>query len=114
MVEVDKVCLEDVVAIHCNGVDVLVDSAGVERGVVRVADSKGNGICDRWQEAAVHAHKVLSEGHLCVEIKVEATSASVSAARGPAATPAPRAWGVGIGAVVVARHYFWGIVGHLR
>ena len=79
MVEVDGVCREDVVAIYRSGVDVLVDFAGVERGVVNVADCEGNGICGRWQEAAGPVHKVLSEGHLCVVTEVEAL-ASASAA----------------------------------
>ena len=87
MVEVDRVCLENVVTIHCSGVDVLVEFAGVERGVITVADCEGNGICGRWQKAAAPAHNVLSEGHLCVETEVEAL-AHVSAARGPAAAPA--------------------------
>jgi hypothetical protein len=104
MVEVDRVCLEYVVAIHCSGVDVLVEFAGVERDVVKVVDCEGNGICGRWQEAAASAHKVLSEGHLCVETEVEA-SAPVSAARGPVAAPASGFRGVGVGAVVVVRHY---------
>ena len=40
MVEVDGVCFEHVVAIHCSGVDVLVEFAGVEQGVVKVADGE--------------------------------------------------------------------------
>ena len=107
------VCLEDVVAIHCSGVDVIVEFAGVEWGVMKAADCEGNGICGRWQETAAPAHKVLSEGDLCIETEVEA-SAPVSATRGPAGAPASGAWGVGVGAVVVARHCLWGIVGRLR
>ena len=57
--------------------------------------------------------KVLSEGDLCVESEVEA-SAHVLATRGPAAAPASGAGGVGVGAVVVTRHCFWGSVGRLR
>ena len=48
VVKVEGVCFEDVVAIHCGGVNVLVDSAGVERGVVKVADDEGYGVCGRW------------------------------------------------------------------
>jgi hypothetical protein len=107
--EVDRVCLEDMVAVHCCGVDVFVEFAGVERGVLEVADCEENGICGRWQEAAAPAHK----GHLCVESEVEA-SAHVPAARGSAAAPAPGAWCVRKGAVVVARHYIWGSVGRWR
>ena len=59
MVKVDGVSLEDVVAIHCSRVNILVESTGVERGVVIVADGEGYGIRGRWQEAAALAHKVL-------------------------------------------------------
>ena len=45
LVHVDGVSLEDVVAIHCSRVDVLVKSAGVERCVVKVADVEGYGVC---------------------------------------------------------------------
>ena len=48
IIEVDGVCLEDVVAINCGGVDVLDEFAGVERGVVEVADGEGYGVCGRW------------------------------------------------------------------
>ena len=41
MVQVDEVSLEDDVAVHRGRVDVLVDSAGVERGVVKVANGEG-------------------------------------------------------------------------
>ena len=57
MVEVDRVCFEDVVAIHDSGVDVLVEFASIEWGVVKAADCEGNRICGRWQEAAAPAHK---------------------------------------------------------
>ncbi len=101
--QVNGVCVEDVVAVHCGRVDVLVEFAGIERGVVKVADGDGYGVGCRWQEAATPAQKVLGESHLCVENEVEA-SAPVPAARGPAAKPAPGAWSVGMGVVVVARH----------
>ena len=61
----------------------------MERGVGEVADVEGYGVCGGWrQEAAALAHKVLNEGHLCVEIKAEAT-APASAARVPAAASVP-------------------------
>jgi hypothetical protein len=85
--QVDGVSLKDVVAIHCRWVNILVESAGVERGVVSVSDGEGNGVRDRWQEAAAPAHKVLGEGHLRVEAEVEAT-APASATKSPAAASA--------------------------
>ena len=90
MVEVDRVGLEHVVALCCRGIDVLINFAGVERGFVKVADSEGYGVCGRWQEAAAPAHKVLSEGHLCIEAKVEATAPAPSTG-GPAAEPSSKA-----------------------
>ena len=48
MIQVDGICFEYVVAIHCSGVYVLVEFAGVERGVIEVADVKGCGVCGRW------------------------------------------------------------------
>ena len=48
MVEVDGVGLEDVVAVCCRGIYILVEFAGVERGVVKVVDGEGDGICCRW------------------------------------------------------------------
>jgi hypothetical protein len=101
MVQADRICFEDVVAIHGGGINVLDKYAGVERGVVKVADGEGYGIFGRWQETEALAQKMLSEGHLCGEAKVEAT-VPASAAGGLAAAPASEAWGVGAGAIVVA------------
>jgi len=113
MVEVDRVGLEHVVALCCRGIDVLINFAGVERGFVKVADSQGYGVYGRWQEAAAPTHKVLSKSHMCIEAKVEAT-ALAPASGGSAAAPASEAWGVGVRAIVVSRHFLWGRVGRLR
>ena len=113
VVKIDGVCFEHVVAIHCGGVNVFVESAGVERGVVKVADGEGYGVYGRWQKVAAPAHKVLSRGRMCGEAKVEAT-APAPAAGVPAAAPASEAWGVGVGSIVVARHCFWGRVSRLK
>jgi len=83
------VSLEDVVAIHCSRVNILVESASVERGVVEIADGEGYGVRGRWQEAAAPAHQMLGEDHLCVETKTEAM-ALASAATGPAAASASK------------------------
>ena len=42
MVEVDGICVEDVVAVDCRGVYVLVEFADFEGGVVVVADGEGH------------------------------------------------------------------------
>ena len=42
IVEVDGISLEKFVAVCCRGIDVLVDFAGVERGVVEVANGEGD------------------------------------------------------------------------
>ena len=107
-----EVSLKDVFAIHCSRVNIFVESVGVERSVVKVSDGEENGVRDRWQEAAVPAHKVLGEGNLCVEAKVEAT-APVSAAKGPAAASVSEPGGAGVCVVVVIRHRYQGRVGFL-
>ena len=113
MVQVDGVILEDVVAIHCRRVNIFVESAGVERGVVKVADGEGDGVRYRWQEVAAPAHEVLGECHLRVKAKVEATAPS-SAAKDPAAASSSESGGVGVGVVVVTQHRYQGRVGYLR
>ena len=47
VVEVDGVSVDDVVAVGCRGVDVLVDFAGVEGGVMVVADGEGDDVRGR-------------------------------------------------------------------
>ncbi len=113
MVQVDGVSLRDVVASHCRGVNILVESAGVEWGVMKVSDGEENGVRDRWQEAAAPAHKVLGEGHLRVEAKVEAM-APASSAKGPAAASASEPGGAGVDVVVVTRYRYQGRVGYLK
>jgi hypothetical protein len=44
MVEVDGLCVEDVVTVGCHGVYVLVEFAGVEGGVVIVPDGEGDNV----------------------------------------------------------------------
>ena len=66
MVKVDRVCFEDIDAVGCGGVYVLVDLAGIEWRVMVVADGNGDGVGGRWLEAPSSAHHVLREGCLCV------------------------------------------------
>ena len=42
MIEVDRVCLKDVVAVDEGELDVLGESTGVERGVVNFFDGEGD------------------------------------------------------------------------
>ncbi len=111
--QVNGVFVEDVVAVHCGRVNVLVESVSIDRGVVKVADGEGYGVFGRWHEAAAPAQKVLSECHFCSDTEVEA-SAPILDAKIPAAALAPGAWSVSVGAVDVARHCSWGRVGWLR
>ncbi len=48
MIEVDGVSVENFVAIGCRRVDVFVDFAGVEWGVMVVADGEGDYVKSRW------------------------------------------------------------------
>ena len=99
MVEVDGVCLKDCGAVGSGGVDILVDLPGVERCVVKVANSEGDDGGIWWLEANVSAHQVLGECLLSVGVEIEA-STSCAAAKGSAATsPSTRRSGV---VVVVA------------
>ena len=52
MVEVDGVDIENVIAICCQGVDVLVEFAGIEGGVVVTADGEGDGVGSGRLESA--------------------------------------------------------------
>ena len=52
VVEVDGVSIKDVVAVGCHGVDVLVEFAGVEGGVVVSADGEGDGVGSGRLESA--------------------------------------------------------------
>ena len=47
VVEVDGVSVEDVVAVGCRGVDVLVEFASIEASVVVVADGEGDDVTGR-------------------------------------------------------------------
>jgi hypothetical protein len=47
VVEVDGVGVKNVVAIGCRGINVFVDFAGVERGVMVVTDGEGDDVKDR-------------------------------------------------------------------
>jgi hypothetical protein len=101
VVEVDRIGLEDVDAVGCGGVDVLVDLSSIEWRVVVFADGDGDGVGGRWLETPSSAHQVMREGCLSVEVKVEASS-SGAASEGPAAAAsASRSSGVGVVVVVV-------------
>ena len=105
MVEVDRISLQDVDAVGCGRVDVLIDLSGIEWRVVVVADGDGDGVCGRWLEAPSSAHQVLREGCLCVVIEME-SSPSGAASVGPvAAASAASCNGAGvIIAIVRGRH----------
>ena len=59
MVEVNGISLEDVGAVGCCRIDVLVDFAGVEWCVVVVAYGEGNGVGSWWLKACPPTHQVL-------------------------------------------------------
>ena len=107
MVEVDRVCFEDIGAVGCGGVYVLFDLAGIERSVVVVADGDGDGVGGRWLETPPSAHQVLRKGCLCGHVEVEASS-SGAAAKGPAAVAPPaRRGGVGVVVAIVGGRQFF-------
>ncbi len=76
----------------------------MERCVVKVTDGEGDDVGSRKLKVVSSAQKVMSEGHLRVEIEVE-NFAPAPAARGPAAPYAADPSGVSIShAVVIVRH----------
>jgi hypothetical protein len=111
LVEVDGVSVEDVVAVGYCGVDVLVEFAGVERGVVIVAHGEGDGVRGSRLESASSAHKVLCECLLSVLVEVEAAPAGARAVGTATATSHARRVSIGVVVAVVGRRYFVVVVG---
>jgi hypothetical protein len=56
---------------------------------MEVADGEGDGVLSRWLKITSPAHQMMGEGHMCIEVEVEA-SALVSAMRGPATSPSAK------------------------
>ena len=77
---------------------------GIKRCVVKVADGEGDGVGSRGPKVVPSTHKVLSRGHMSVEIEIQA-SAPALAARGRTAPSAAEPNGVSVGReVVIIRH----------
>ena len=111
MVEVNGVGLKNVGAAGRSRVDVLVDLPGVEWCVVVVADGEGDCVGGWWLEANAPAHQVLSEGLLCVDAKIKA-STTRAASKGPcAASPPARRGGVVVASAIVGGRHLVGYVG---
>ena len=90
IVEVYGVGLEDVVAVGCRGVDLFVDFTGVERSVVVISDGEGDGVRSWWLYVASPPHRVMGEGHLCIEVEVEAAVPGFATSPPPAVREALR------------------------
>jgi hypothetical protein len=58
VVEVDGVGVKDIVALCCQGVDVLIKFAGIEGGVVVAADGEGDGVGSGRLESAPSTEQV--------------------------------------------------------
>ena len=74
MVEVNRVGLEDVVAVGRSGVNIFVYFTGVEWRSVVVADGEGDRVGGWWLESHSPAHQVLGEGVLGVGAEVKTSS----------------------------------------
>ena len=101
MVEVDGAGVKYVGAGCCSGVDVLVELAGVEGGVIVIADCEGDGVGGSRLKSRPSAHQVHSQRLLCVLVEVESAPSGTRAVR-PAATASTTGCGsIGVvGAVV--------------
>ena len=86
MVKVKGVDMEDIVSVDCRRVDVFVECSGIERSVVKVADGERDGVGSSRSKVVPSPHKVLVEGHLGVEVEMEA-SGPAFAAGVPATSP---------------------------
>ena len=105
MVEVDGVGVDYVGRGCCGRIDIFVELAGIEWGVVVVTEGEGDCV-SRWLlEADPPAHEVLCESLLSVCVEVEASS-PVSTSEGPvaAAPPARRSGIAVVVAIVGGRH----------
>jgi hypothetical protein len=80
---------------------------------MKVADGERYGVPGRWQEVAAHAHKVMGEGHLCVETEAEAMT-TASATENPAAASTSESRCAGVSVIVVARYRYRGRIKCLR
>jgi hypothetical protein len=88
VVEVNGVGVDYVGAGCCSGIDILVELAGVEGGVIVTADGEGDGVGGSRLKSAPSAHQVHSQRLLGVLVEVESAPSSTRAVR-PAATAPP-------------------------
>ncbi len=106
MVEVDGIDVQDVGVVGCSGIHVLVELAGIEGGVMVIANSEGDRVKGRRLQSASSTHKVLGKCRLRAWAEMEAAPAGARAVGPSAAVPPTRRVGIGIVVVVVGRGYF--------
>ena len=86
---------------RCSGVDVLIELAGVEGGVIVVADGEGDWVGGSRLKSAPSAHQVHSQRLLGVMVEVESASSGTCTVRSAAtASPSGRSSIGGVVAVV--------------
>ena len=103
MVEVDGIGVQDVGVVSCCGIHVLVELAGIEGGVVVIADSEGDGVGGSRLESASSAHEVLRECRLGGLVEVVAAPTGSRAMGTASASPPPGRGGIGVIVMVVGR-----------
>ena len=106
MIDVDGFGVKDVVAMSCSRVDVLVVFAGVERGVVVVADGEKDGVGGSRLESAFSAHEVMCECLLGGLVEVLAAPVGARAIGPSAASPPSRRGSIGVVVAVVGRRHY--------
>ena len=103
MVEVDGVGVDYVGVGRCRGLDVLVELAGVEGGVIVTADGEGDGVGGSRLKSAPSAHQVHCQRLLGVLVEVESASSGTCTVRSAATAPPTGRSSIGGVVVVVGR-----------
>ena len=106
MVEVDAIGVKDVGAGGSCRIHVLVEFAGIEGGVMVVADSEGDRVGGRRLQSASSTHKMLGECRLRALAEMEASPAGARAVGSSAAASPTRRIGIGIVVAIVGRGFF--------
>ena len=101
MVEVDGVGVDYVGAGCCSRINILVELAGVEGGVIVIADCEGDGVGGSRLKSTPSAHQVHSQRLLGVMVEVESAPSGTRAVMPATSTPPSGCGSVGVVVAVV-------------
>ena len=101
MVEVDGVGVDYVGGGCCSRIDILVELAGVEGGVIVVANCEGDGVGGSRLKSTSSAHQVHCQRLLGVLVEVESAPSGARAVMPAASAPPSGCGSVGLVVAVV-------------